>query len=72
MKNNFFISIETMHCPDGGNQDNVHELPSDQLKHRDVAVIDIANDPVMSKVSYLFCPSFSLYLLFLYSSHFIQ
>ncbi|KAF8792555.1 Phosphatidylinositol transfer protein alpha like protein [Argiope bruennichi] len=49
MKNNFFISIETMHCPDAGDQHNVHELPPEKLKQRDVVFIDIANDTVESR-----------------------
>ena len=50
MKGNFFICIETMHCPDSGNSENVHELPPEKLKNREVIYIDIANDPVSSKV----------------------
>lgn len=49
MKHNFFISIETMHCPDSGDQANAHELPPDKLKHREVVFIDIANDSVESR-----------------------
>lgn len=49
MKNNFFICIETMHCPDAGNQDNAHELSPEKLKQRDVVYIDIANDSVESR-----------------------
>ncbi|XP_017775488.1 PREDICTED: phosphatidylinositol transfer protein beta isoform [Nicrophorus vespilloides] len=46
MKDNFVICIESMHIGDKGNQDNVHELPADKLKNREVVHIDIANDPV--------------------------
>ncbi|XP_015788938.1 phosphatidylinositol transfer protein alpha isoform-like [Tetranychus urticae] len=49
MKNNFFICIETMHCPDNGSRKNVHELSNDKLKQREVVFIDIANDPVAPK-----------------------
>ncbi|XP_968982.1 phosphatidylinositol transfer protein alpha isoform isoform X2 [Tribolium castaneum] len=46
MKENFVICIESMHIGDTGNQDNVHELPPDKLKQREVVHIDIANDPI--------------------------
>jgi hypothetical protein len=49
MKSNFFICIETLHCPDAGQQENVHELPADKLKHRDVIYVDIVNDSVNTK-----------------------
>jgi len=47
MKDNFYIMIETMHYGDNGVTDNIHELPSDKLKLREVVMIDIANDPVL-------------------------
>lgn len=50
MKGNFFICIETMHCPDAGKSENVHGLPPEKLKNREVVFIDIANDPVAPKV----------------------
>ncbi|CAH1970417.1 unnamed protein product [Acanthoscelides obtectus] len=46
MKEKFRLVIETMHAPDRGYQENVHELPADKLKQRDVVFIDIANDAV--------------------------
>ncbi|XP_013789837.1 phosphatidylinositol transfer protein alpha isoform-like [Limulus polyphemus] len=49
MKNNFFLCIETMHAPDKGDQENVHELSPEKLKQRDVVLIDIANDPIESR-----------------------
>jgi hypothetical protein len=49
MKGNFMICIESMHCGDSGDQENVHELPPEKLKHRDVVHIDIANDAVSNK-----------------------
>ncbi|GFT84769.1 phosphatidylinositol transfer protein alpha isoform [Trichonephila clavipes] len=49
MKNNFFISIETMHCPDAGDQANAHDLPPEKLKQREIVFIDIANDQVESR-----------------------
>ncbi|XP_015925004.2 phosphatidylinositol transfer protein alpha isoform [Parasteatoda tepidariorum] len=49
MKDAFFISIETMHCPDRGDQENAHELPPEKLKIREVQFIDIGNDQVPSK-----------------------
>jgi len=49
MKNNFHITIETMHSPDRGTQDNAHELSPEKLRQRDVVTIDIANDNVLTK-----------------------
>jgi hypothetical protein len=49
MKNNFHITIETMHSPDKGTQENAHELSPEKLRQRDVIFIDIANDPVLNK-----------------------
>lgn len=49
MAGNFTLCIETMHAPDNGCQENVHELPPDKLKMREVDVIDIAGDPVMPR-----------------------
>ncbi|KAK5638045.1 hypothetical protein RI129_012340 [Pyrocoelia pectoralis] len=46
MKENFVICIESMHIGDIGNQENVHELPAEKLKIRDVVHVDIANDPI--------------------------
>ena len=48
MKGNLYITVETYHLPDRGNQDNVHELQEKKLKKRSVVHIDIANDPVAS------------------------
>ena len=46
MKSGFFICIESMHCADAGNQENVHELPPEKLHKREVIRIDIANDRI--------------------------
>ena len=54
MKDGFFISIESLHCPDDGRQENVHHLTPERLAQREVVRIDIANDPVSSKVCILF------------------
>lgn len=48
MKENFLICIESMHINDVGDQTNVHNLPPEKLKARDVIHIDIANDPISS------------------------
>ncbi|GAB6026502.1 hypothetical protein CHUAL_012927 [Chamberlinius hualienensis] len=48
MKDSFMICIESMHCSDRGDQENAHMLPPDKLQKRDVVLIDIANDPVVS------------------------
>ncbi|KAM7311540.1 phosphatidylinositol transfer protein alpha isoform [Ixodes scapularis] len=49
MKGNFTLCIETMHAPDNGFQENVHELPPEKLKIREVDYIDIGGDPVLPK-----------------------
>jgi len=49
MKEAFYIKIESMHYPDRGQTENIHELTGDALKHRKVSVIDVANDPISSK-----------------------
>ena len=46
MKENFFIIIESLHLPDKGDKTNVHELPPEKLKHREIIMVDIANDPI--------------------------
>ncbi|XP_031635601.1 phosphatidylinositol transfer protein alpha isoform isoform X1 [Contarinia nasturtii] len=46
MKKDFMVVIETLHVPDSGESSNVHELPADKLKNREVVPIDIANDTV--------------------------
>lgn len=46
MKENFYIVIESLHLPDKGDQANVHLLPAEKLKQREVVMIDIANDPI--------------------------
>jgi len=49
MKDNFYIKIETMHLADRGDSENVHNLPPELLKKREVVMIDIANDSVDRK-----------------------
>ena len=46
MKDNFEIKIETYHIADRGDKDNVHQLPPEKLKVREVVHIDIAKDKV--------------------------
>lgn len=46
MKDGFMIVIETMHYGDNGVSENIHELPPEKLKMREVVMIDIANDPI--------------------------
>lgn len=48
MKENFFIIIESLHLPDKGDKANVHELPPEKLKIREVIMVDIASDPINS------------------------
>ena len=49
MEDKFYITIETYHLGDRGDQENVHELDVEQLEKRSVVKIDIANDPVDAK-----------------------
>ena len=46
VKDNFEIEIETYHIADRGDKDNVHQLPPEKLKVREVVHIDIAKDKV--------------------------
>lgn len=48
MKDGFKILIDSIHLPGQGNQENVHDLPADTLKLREVIQIDIANDPILN------------------------
>lgn len=45
----FYCRVETMHAPDRGTQENIHELPQEMLEARMVEVIDIARDTVVSE-----------------------
>ncbi|XP_067615237.1 phosphatidylinositol transfer protein alpha isoform isoform X1 [Eurosta solidaginis] len=48
MKDGFRVSIDSFHMPnDAGDIQNVHELPPEKLKTREVVHIDIANDTVL-------------------------
>ncbi|CAG7835673.1 unnamed protein product [Allacma fusca] len=47
MKENFVISIDTMHVAGKGDKENVHELSAEKLKQREVIFVDIANDPIV-------------------------
>ena len=49
MKDRFMVKIETLHAPDRGTQENALNLTPELLKKRDVAFIDIANDPVSGR-----------------------
>ncbi|CAG7681720.1 unnamed protein product [Allacma fusca] len=44
MKDNFQISIETMHLPDNGTTDNAHGLSAEKKALREVVLIDIASE----------------------------
>lgn len=46
MKDGFRIVIDTLHVDNAGEEENVHELPPEKLKQREVVFIDIAHDPV--------------------------
>ncbi|XP_053729433.1 phosphatidylinositol transfer protein alpha isoform-like [Synchiropus splendidus] len=45
MKDDFLIKIETWHKPDLGREENVHQLPAEQLNQRKVVNIDIVEPP---------------------------
>jgi len=49
MGDSFTFTIESRHYNDDGKQENVHNLPPDQLKKREVDFIDIAADKVDKK-----------------------
>ena len=41
MKDNFYITIETFHIADRGQQENVHELDKKALKERQVTFLNV-------------------------------
>jgi len=45
----FKISAETIHAADRGEQENIHNLPPEKLRQRQVVMIDIANDYISPK-----------------------
>ncbi|OQV18449.1 Phosphatidylinositol transfer protein alpha isoform [Hypsibius exemplaris] len=49
MKENFRLTIQTLHLPDRGGSPNVHNLSPDKLKKREVVHVDIANDEINPK-----------------------
>ena len=54
MKDGFKLTIETLHAPDRGTQENVHQLDAAALAKREVVFIDIGNDPIPpNNVSFL-------------------
>ena len=44
MKDNFYITIETFHIADRGQQENVHELDKKALKERQVTFLNVLHD----------------------------
>ncbi|KAK3872109.1 hypothetical protein Pcinc_022791 [Petrolisthes cinctipes] len=46
MKENFHLSIETIHAADKGDTENIHKLSPQEWSEVEVVKIDIANDPV--------------------------
>ena len=44
MKDNFYITIETFHIADRGQQENVHELDKKALKERQVSFLNVLPD----------------------------
>lgn len=46
MKEAFKLTVESLHAPDQGTQENVFHLTPEQLKEREVIFIDIAKDTV--------------------------
>jgi len=49
MADSFTFTIESRHYNDDGKQENVHNLPADQLKKRELDFIDIAADKIEKK-----------------------
>jgi len=49
LQDRFTFTIESRHYNDDGKQENVHNLPPDQLKKREVDFIDIAADKIADK-----------------------
>ncbi|KAI9560426.1 hypothetical protein GHT06_014443 [Daphnia sinensis] len=49
MKENFQVTIESVHHPGGSDVDNILGLSEEMLKEREVVHIDIANDKISSK-----------------------
>jgi hypothetical protein len=43
MKDNMIIDISTLHVPDRGESENVHQLTGDDLKKRNIVYINIAD-----------------------------
>jgi|ERR1711973_38498 len=48
MKEDFRLTIETMHCSGDASSNNIMKLPPNKLKIREVCHIDIANDRIAS------------------------
>ncbi|XP_045597824.1 phosphatidylinositol transfer protein alpha isoform [Procambarus clarkii] len=48
MKDDFLISVETIHAADRGNTENIHRLARKKWQKVEVVMVDIANDPVSS------------------------
>ncbi|XP_053645243.1 phosphatidylinositol transfer protein beta isoform isoform X3 [Cherax quadricarinatus] len=46
MKDDFLISVETVHAADRGNTENIHGLMRSKWREVEVVMVDIANDPV--------------------------
>jgi len=46
MKEDFQITIESLHMPGKGELPNALDLPADKLSHRQIVMVDIANDPI--------------------------
>ena len=60
MKENFLIKLETYHYADRGESHNIHELSEEELRVREVSVLDIAEpvaqgdyDPKMDPTTYV-------------------
>ncbi|VDM47823.1 unnamed protein product [Toxocara canis] len=49
MKENFYLTIESMHLPDSGETENALGLSKDLLKKREVVMIDIYDDSVLKQ-----------------------
>ncbi|KAF6201254.1 hypothetical protein GE061_005701 [Apolygus lucorum] len=50
-KDSVFVIIESIHLPDHGTQENVHGLPPEKLKLREVVYVDVGREPLNNKDS---------------------
>ena len=49
MKNNLYFTIDSVHLEDRGTTENAHHLDAAELANREVVVIDLASDAILSQ-----------------------